>query len=86
MRRGRDGRGGRGGVVEVDVGGRGGEFCPGLDQAGLEADDVVAQLVVLGLDGFVAVIQGVVLADLLFEAFDVAFFALSEGSLFAMET
>ena len=67
--------------MQVHVGRWLGEFALRLDEAGLEADYVVAELVVLRLDGFVAVIEGVVLADLLFQALDVSFFALSERSL-----
>ena len=58
-----------------------GEFALRLDEAGLEADNVVAELVVLCLDGFIAIIKGIVFADLLFQALDVTLFALSERSL-----
>ena len=47
----------------------------------MQVDDVVAQLVVFGLDGFVVFMEEVVVADLLFEFLDVAFFALAEGPL-----
>lgn len=43
--------------------------------------DVVAQGVVLVLDDLVVVLEGVELADLLFELLDVALFALTEGAL-----
>ena len=56
----------RGRVVQVNVGRWLGEFALRLYQAGLEADYVVAQLVILCLDGFVAIIENVVLANLLF--------------------
>ena len=44
-------------------------------------EDVVAQGVVLVLDDLVVVLEGVELADLLFELLDVALFALTEGAL-----
>lgn len=72
---------GSGGIVQVNIGGRLGIFPLGLEKARLETNNVVAQLVILLLDGFVAIIQGVVLADLRFQAFDVALFSLSERSL-----
>lgn len=53
----------------------------GFDEAGLQVDYVVAQLVVFGLDGFVVVVEEVVVAHLLFELLDVAFLALSERTL-----
>lgn len=53
----------------------------GFNKAGLEVDDVVAELVVFGLDNFVVLIQDGVIADLFFELLDVSFFTLSEGSL-----
>ena len=67
--------------MQVNIGGGLGVFPLGLEKARLEADNVVAQLVVLLLDGFVAIVQGIVLADLRFQAFDVALFSLSERSL-----
>ena len=68
-------------VVEVDVAWWLGEFALGLEEAGLEVDDVVAELVVLGLKGFEVFAEQVVVADLLLEFLNVAFFALSESSL-----
>ncbi len=72
---------GLGGVREADA-------CRGLrvvalgvEQAGLQADDVVAQGVVFGLEAFVVEVHFVVVADLLFEFFYVAFFSLAEGPL-----
>lgn len=70
-----------GGVLEVDIAGHRRDFALGLEQAGLQVDDVVAQLVVLGLDGLEVLVQQVVVAYLLLEFFDVAFLALAEGSL-----
>ena len=68
-------------VLEVDIARHGRDFALGLEQAGLQVDDVVAQLVVLGLDGLEVLVQHVVVADLLLEFFDVAFLALAERSL-----
>lgn len=68
-------------VLEVDIAGHGRDFTLGFEEAGLQVDDVVAQLVVLGLDGLEILVQHVVVADLLFEFFDVAFLALAECSL-----
>ena len=67
--------------MEVDVARGLGEFALGLEEAGLKVDDVVAELVVLGLEGFEVFAEQVIVADLLLEFLDVAFFALSEGSL-----
>jgi hypothetical protein len=47
----------------------------------LEIDDVVAELVVLGLNGFVVLVQKSIVTDLLLEFLDISFFPLSEGSL-----
>ena len=68
-------------MVQINVGGWLGVFALGLEQAGLEADDVVTQLVIFLLNSFVAVVEGVVFPDLRFQALDVALFSLSEGSL-----
>ena len=68
-------------LLQRDVARRLGEVALGFDEARLQVDDVVAQLVVLGLDGLVVLVQQVVVADLLLEFLDVAFFALPEGAL-----
>ena len=68
-------------LLEGNIARRLREVALRLDEAGLQVDDVVAQLVVLGLDGFVVLVQQVVVADLLLEFLDVAFFALAERSL-----
>jgi hypothetical protein len=46
-------------VVEVHVRWRLRVFAVGFDEAGLEVDDVFAERVVFGLDGFVVVLQSV---------------------------
>jgi len=48
----------------------------------LEVDDVVSKLVVLGLDGFVILVQNGVVSNLFLELLDVSLFTLSEGSLY----
>jgi hypothetical protein len=53
----------------------------GLDEARLQVDDVLAQRVVLGLDGLVVVLEGVQLPHLLLELLDVSFLALAKGTL-----
>lgn len=40
-------------TVQVDAGGRRWNLALGLEQTGLQVDDVVAQLVVLSLEGLV---------------------------------
>ena len=70
-------------LLQVDVTGRLGEVALGLDEARLQVDDVVAELVVLRLDGLVVLVQQVVVAHLLLQFLDVAFFALPERSLLA---
>ena len=67
---------------EIDVRRRLGHFLLGLDEAALQRDDVVAQAVVFVLEGLVVFAQVGVIAHLGFEAFDVAFFTLTEGALF----
>ena len=47
----------------------------------MQIDDVVSQLIVLGLNGFEVVIEHLVIADLFFKFLDVAFFPLTESSL-----
>ena len=69
------------GVETIDIGRRLREISLRFDQARLKIDDVVAELVVLGLNGFIVFVQNGVVADLLFEFLDVAFFALAECSL-----
>ena len=53
-------------MVQVNIGWWLRIFALGLEKAGLEADYIVSQLVVLLLDSFVAVIEGIVLANLCF--------------------
>jgi hypothetical protein len=47
----------------------------------LQVDDVVAQLVVLSLEGLVQLAQLLELLDLVLELLDVLLFALTEGAL-----
>ncbi len=68
-------------VAQVDVGGRLWVFALGLDESGLEVDNIFAQRVVLRLYRLVIVLQGVELPNLLLELLDVSFLALSKGSL-----
>jgi len=68
-------------VWQVDVRRRLRELALGFDEARLEVDDVVSQLVVFGLDGFVVFVQQVVVPHLLLELLDVSFFPLSERTL-----
>jgi len=68
-------------VLEVDIARHRWDFALGLEQAGLQVDDVVAQLIVLGLDGLEVLVQHVVITHLLLKLFDVAFLALAERSL-----
>lgn len=70
-------------VVQDGADARGGlrVLALGLEEAALQLQDVVAQGVVFVLDDFVIVLEGVQFADLLFELFNVAFFALAEGAL-----
>lgn len=70
-----------GGFLEVDVVRSRWVVALGLDEARLQIDDVVAQLVVLGLDCLVVFVQEIVVADLLLEFLDMTLFALAEGSL-----
>jgi hypothetical protein len=69
------------GMQTIDVGRWLGEVTLGFDQAGLEIDNVVAELVVLGLNGFVVLVEKSVVTDLLLEFLDVSLFPLSKGSL-----
>jgi hypothetical protein len=69
------------GMQTINVGRWLREVSLGFDQARLEIDDVVAELVVLGLDGFVVLVQESIVTDLLLEFLDISFFPLSEGSL-----
>lgn len=69
------------GVREVDTGGRLRVFAAGFQQAGLQAQDVVSERVVLVLEIFEVILHIRKVPDLLFKLFYVAFFALPEGSL-----
>lgn len=53
-----------------------------LDEPGLEMDDVLAQAVVLRLDGLVVLFQGVKLTNLLLKLLDITFLTLPKCSLF----
>ena len=66
---------------EIDVTGRLRKFALGLDEAGLQVDDVVSQLVVLCLQRFVVFAQQFVVGNLFFEFLNVSFFPLSESAL-----
>lgn len=68
-------------IREINVRRRLRELTLRLDEARLEVDDVVSQLVVFGLDGFVVFVQQVVVPHLLLELLDVSFFALAERTL-----
>jgi hypothetical protein len=69
------------GMQTINVGRWLREVSLGFDQARLEVDDVVAELVVLGLYGFVVLVQKSIVTDLLLEFLDISFFPLPEGSL-----
>jgi len=66
---------------KVDAGWGRWDLALGLEEAGLEIDDVVAQLVVLVLEGLVELAELLELLDLVLELLDVLFFALAEGTL-----
>ena len=53
----------------------------GLEEAGLEADDVVTQLVVLGLQSFKTFSEAIEFPHLCLQGLDVPFFSLSERAL-----
>ena len=53
----------------------------GLEEAGLEADDVVTQLVVLGLQSFETFSEAIEFPHLRLQGLDVPFFSLSERAL-----
>lgn len=68
-------------MAQVDVWWRLWVLAVRLDKAGLQVNDVFSERVVFRLDGLVVFFELVQGADLLFELFDVAFFALAEGAL-----
>lgn len=70
--------------IEVDAGRSRRDLALGLEQSRLEVDDVVAQLVVLGLKGLVQLAQLLELFDLVLQLLDVLLFALAEGALAAV--
>lgn len=67
--------------LQVDVAGQLGDFGLVVDETRLQADDVLAQLVVFGLDGLERLGQVVVVLDLLFELADISLLALAECAL-----
>lgn len=67
--------------VEVDAGGGRWNLALGLEQSRLQVDDVVAQLVVFGLQGLIQLTQLLELLDLILELLDVLLLALAEGAL-----
>ena len=66
---------------EVNVTWRLRKIALGFDEARLQVDDIVSELVVLCLQRFVVFAQQGVVSNLLFEFLDMSFFALSEGAL-----
>ena len=66
----------------INVGRRLRKVSLGLDEARLEVDDVITELIILSLNGFVILIQQSIIADLLLKLLDVTFFALPESSLY----
>ena len=66
---------------QVDVWRRLRVFALGLDEARLQMDYVLAQRVVLRLDGLVIVLQRMQLPNLLLELLNVSLFTLSKCSL-----
>ena len=68
-------------VGQIHARGRRRHLALGLEQARLEVDDVVAQLVVLCLQTLVHLAQVLELLDLVFELLDVFLFALAECAL-----
>jgi hypothetical protein len=69
------------GSVQVNTSGSRWDLALSLEQAGLQVDDVVAQLVVFRLEGLVQLAQLLEFLDLVLELLDVLFFALTEGAL-----
>jgi hypothetical protein len=67
--------------VQIDAGGGRWDLALSLEQTRLQVDDVVAQLVVLGLERLVQFAKLLELLDLILELFNVLFFALTEGAL-----
>ena len=67
--------------MEVDIAWGLREFTLRFEEARLEVDDVVTELVVLCLEGFEVFAQQVIIADLFLEFLNVTFLALSESSL-----
>lgn len=70
-------------VVENDIGWWLRVLALGLDEPGLEVDDVLAQRIVLCLDSLVVILQIVQIPDLLLELLDISFLALTKGTLLA---
>lgn len=66
---------------QVNVARRLGIAALRLDKAGLQTDDIVAQRVVLGLDGAELLRHLLVVLDLVLERLDVFLLALAESSL-----
>lgn len=68
-------------LAEVDVSWELRDFALGIEQSGLQIDDVLSELVVLGLEGLVVIRDVLELLHLLLELAYVRFLALSECSL-----
>jgi hypothetical protein len=67
--------------MDLDIGWWLGVFALGIDETGLEADNIVAQLIIFLLDNLIAFGQTGVVLDLSLQLFDVSFFALSKRTL-----
>jgi hypothetical protein len=67
--------------LKVHVAGWLGTIALSFDEARLQRYDIFSQLVILRLNLLEVLVQELILAYLLFELLDVAFFALAECSL-----
>jgi hypothetical protein len=69
------------GLIQVDVLGRRGKLSLGFNESGLKVDDIVPELVVFCLNGFVIFLQCVEIPYLLLQLLDVAFLPLTKRAL-----
>lgn len=68
-------------AAKINASGGWGDLALGLKETRLKVDDVVAQLVVLGLEGLVELAQLLELLDLVLELLDILLLTLAESAL-----
>jgi hypothetical protein len=68
-------------LAEVNIGWKFGDFALGLEETGLQVDDVLAELIVLAYQRLNLILQGLDVLDFFLKLTDICLLALTEGAL-----